>query len=822
VTGVSTRGFGVVLRQFRLRAGLSQEELGARARLSAETIGALERGTRRAPYRTTVDLLAQGLALTPSELEALEAAAARARGRPRALNASATRSVGNLPSPVTSFIGRGAEIRDLRELLGRHRLVTITGTGGAGKTRTALEVAAVVADSFPEGTWFVDLAALEAGAPIEARITAALGLQLRNPGDRGELARELRTRSLLLVVDNCEHLLESVAGTVAALLKECPEVKMLATSRERLALTGEVVFRMQNLAVPPADARLSVDEARAFSAIELFTERARLADHRFDLSDEAVPLVVSICRHLDGLALAVEIAAARSPLGLPALDEMIRTNAMSVSSGLRDALPRHQTLAATIAWSYGLLSESEQRVLRELSVFAGSFRPEDARAVCSSDGLEEFDLSALLDALCEKSLLNRETEKAATRFALLQAIRDYAHQELVACGELARAESRHGEHFAAFAEDAVRKRGVLTRAQLAAYVAREIDNLEAAFERGLAPGGDPLVAARIMTGVRRAEGQSPGRIRDSLQHAPSLIERLDAGAHPTLVAQLYLASELGLAGEDSVNATLRAIELLSGARADEPLAGAYWRLGQAYRLLNRTSKARAALGWAWTFAVRAQVSPSRYAYIYYERAAISSLEGQLEDARRYYNAALAIMSSLDETNVAIQMKNGLADVEFRLGNYRAALAIAEEIAAATHSTGEEFPYLTNVCGYRIALGEIGSAKVAARRLVGLAPGHRPRLLIPMLEDVATIAAVECKPAAAGRLRGYAEELGRRIGYEREITEEHCYAIGTRALLDRCRDDELSAWMAEGAQLSEHRALEIALTACEPTLKSESK
>ncbi len=177
MTDISTDGFGVVLRQFRLRAGLSQEELGARARLSAETIGALERGTRRAPYRTTVDLLAQGLALTPSELEALEAAAARARGRPRAPNASVTtRSVGNLPSPVTSFVGRDAEIRDLRELLlGRHRLVSITGTGGAGKTRTALEVAAVVADSFPDGAWFVDLAALDAGAPIEARIASRCG-----------------------------------------------------------------------------------------------------------------------------------------------------------------------------------------------------------------------------------------------------------------------------------------------------------------------------------------------------------------------------------------------------------------------------------------------------------------------------------------------------------------------------------------------------------------------------------------------------------------------------------------------------------------------
>ena len=314
-----------------------------------------------------------------------------------------------------------------------------------------------------------------------------------------------------------------------------------------------------------------------------------------------------------------------------------------------------------------------------------------------------------------------------------------------------------------------------------------------------------------MTGLRRAQGQGPGRIRDSLRHAPSLIERLDAGTHPALVAHLYLANELLLDGEERVNANLCAIELLSRVRADEDLADAYWTLGQAYRLLNRTSKARAALGWAWTFAMRAQVSPSRYAYIYYERAAVSSLEKRYEDARRYYNAALAIMSSIDETYIAIQIKNGLADLEYRLGNPRGALAIAEEIVAATHSTDEEFPYLTNVCGYRIALGETAGAKVAARRLVGLSRGHHPMLQIVVLEHVATIAAVEGKPAAAGRLRGYAQELGRGIGYEREITEEDCYAIGTRALLDQCRDDELRTWMAEGAQLSEERAIEIART-----------
>ncbi len=243
-TDETTEVFGTLLRRFRLAAGLSQEELGARARLSAETIGALERGARRAPYRVTVGLLAQGLALMPSELETLEAAAAHARGRPRAYSARPTVPIGNLPAPVSSFIGREDEVRELGELLRRHRLVTITGPEGVGKTRTALEVAAAVADSFPGGAWFVDLALLDPGAPIETRITSALGLYMEDSEDRAALVRELRKKSVLLLIDSCERVIEGAALTAAGLLRECAALKILATSRERLALSGEVVFRI--------------------------------------------------------------------------------------------------------------------------------------------------------------------------------------------------------------------------------------------------------------------------------------------------------------------------------------------------------------------------------------------------------------------------------------------------------------------------------------------------------------------------------------------------------------------------------------------------
>jgi len=803
-------GFGALLRQFRLRAGLSQDELGARAQLSVETIGALERGARRAPYRATVDLLSEALALMRSERAELEAAAARARGRSRQPAARRASPVGNLSSPVTSFIGRKDEIRALRDLLGRHRLVTITGTGGAGKTRTAIEVAAAVSEAFPDGVWFVDLTVLEGGAPVEARITSALGLRLQDAGDRTALAHELRTRSLLLVMDNCEHVLESVASTVAALLKECSALKILATSRERLSLSGEAAFRIENLPVPPADARLSADTVRAFSAIELFIERATLADHRFELRDELVPIVASICRRLDGLALAVEIAAARSPLGLSELDEMIRSNATSVSSGLRDASRRHQSLAATIGWSYGLLGESEQRVLRKLSVFAGSFTSQAAQAVCSSDGFDLAALPVILRALCEKSLLNADGQKDEPRFALLQSIRDYAHRVLVERGEAEAAFACHDEYFAGFADDVREKRNVFAPNQMLAYVNAEIDNIDAALERSLQPNGEPLVAARITAGLI-SYWQLRGRIRESMQNATSLISRIDADAHPAVVALLYSVTASGLAGVERVNANLRAIDLLTRVRNPDHLAAVFASLGEAYVLLKRTSKARTALGWAWTFAVLAKAQPSQFVRILFVRAVMHRREGQFEAARRSYNAALAMVSATDEGNGALLLRMGIADMEFQLGNHRAALAIMEELDAVKHPAGFEVPFLCNLCAYRIAAGEIGAAKLTARRLIGLARGHQPMLLITALQHVATLAAIDGRPALAARLRGYADERAGRIGYEREPTEEHCYAIGTSALRSRCRDDDLSRWTSEGTRLSEGSAIEEALT-----------
>jgi tetratricopeptide (TPR) repeat protein len=296
-----------------------------------------------------------------------------------------------------------------------------------------------------------------------------------------------------------------------------------------------------------------------------------------------------------------------------------------------------------------------------------------------------------------------------------------------------------------------------------------------------------------------------------MQNATSLISRIDADAHPAVVALLYSVTGSGLAGIERVNANLRAIDLLTRVRNPDHLAAVYASLGEAYVLVKNTLKARTALGWAWTFAVLAKAQPSQFVRILFVRAILNRREGQLEAARASYNAALAMVSPTDEGNGALLLRMGIADMEFQLGNPRAALAIMEELDAVKQPAGFEVPYLCNLCAYRIAAGEIAAATLTARRLIGLARGHQPMTLITALQHVATLAAIDGRPALAARLRGYADERARRIGYEREPTEEHCYAIGTSALRSQCRDDDLSRWTSEGTRLSEASAIEEALT-----------
>jgi len=303
---VAGSAFGALLRRHRLAAGLSQEGLAEQARMSARGIGALERGDRRYPYRETIVLLSKALALAPAAATEFEAAAARPRqSRPSICKSAAaialspsTKPANNLPLQLTSFIGRETEIAEITELLGQHRLVTLTGSGGVGKTRTALTVAKGVLGAFADGVWLIELAPLSRGEYVPGAVAQILGLTLADDGDPvADLARALKPKHLLLVFDNCEHLVVDVAKVVSAILDDCYTIEILTSSRSPLRVIGEATYRVPSLPVPPAadSASLCVAEVLPYVAVALFVDRARAVDNRFTLTDENAPVVADIC-----------------------------------------------------------------------------------------------------------------------------------------------------------------------------------------------------------------------------------------------------------------------------------------------------------------------------------------------------------------------------------------------------------------------------------------------------------------------------------------------------------------------------------------------
>ncbi len=346
----------------------------------------------------------------------------------------------NLPAQLTSFVGRQAEIESLREALGKNRLVTLTGAGGAGKTRLAVEVAAALAEQYGDGICYVDLAPIT--HPVVVPVTAARALGLPDQPGRSTLdtlQQHLRDRQLLLVLDNCEHLLDSSAAMVAALLGGAPRLTVLATSREPLGVTGEAGWQVPSLSLS--------DEA-----IELFADRARLARADFGVDDDDAGVVAEICRRLDGIPLAIELAAARvRTLSLTEILESLHDRFRLLTGGSRIAVRRQQTLRASVDWSHALLTDTERILFRRLAVFLGGFDLDAARAVAGADGVERYQVLDQLTLLVDKSLAVAENTGSRTRYRLLETVRQYALEKLGESGEADAVRSRHCDYYTSIA-----------------------------------------------------------------------------------------------------------------------------------------------------------------------------------------------------------------------------------------------------------------------------------------------------------------------------------------------------------------------------------
>jgi predicted ATPase/DNA-binding CsgD family transcriptional regulator len=399
----------------------------------------------------------------------------------------------NLPVQVTRFVGREREIAEVGRLLATTRLLTLTGAGGCGKTRLALRIAADALPGYPDGAWLVELAAVADPALVPQTVAFAVGAR-ELPGQTATdgLVHFLRGRTLLLLLDNCEHVVDAAARLADALLRSCPSLRVLATSREALGAAGETAWRVPSLALPPSAAgELPLDRLAEYEAIRLFVDRARAANPAFAVTAANAPAIADVCGRLDGIPLAIELAAARvrvvSAEQIAArLDDRFRL----LTAGPRTAVPRQQTLRATVDWSYDLLSEPERALLRRLAVFAGGWTFEAAEAVAAGDGLQSHALLDLLAQLVDKSLVIADEQRGAARYRLLETLRQYAHERLAEAGEAERTRDRHLAHFLALAEEAEPAlRGAAALAFLD-RLAEELDNLRAALEWSLRGRGD--------------------------------------------------------------------------------------------------------------------------------------------------------------------------------------------------------------------------------------------------------------------------------------------------------------------------------------------
>jgi len=403
----------------------------------------------------------------------------------RALVGNGTSSP-NIPIPMTSFIGRETEVNEVASLISKSRLVTLTGSGGMGKTRLALEVVAEVLNRFPDGAWFLDLAHLSDPALVPGTLASVLGLH--ESGDTrlpltDLLINYLGLRKALVIFDNCEHLIEACARMVDLLLTACKDLSILATSRQALRVSGEIPYRVPSLEVPTISIDERIHVLANTASVRLFIERASVISPGFAINLQNAFGIAQICQRLDGIPLAIELAAARTDMMtvgqiLKRLDDRFNL----LTRGSRSAMPRHQTLRATIDWSYNLLSEQERLLFRRLAVFMGGWTLEAAEEVCGESGIESSNVPYLLSQLVNKSLVVVKTSNRENRYRRLETIRQYARDRFIESSEEENIRTRHLEYFLQLSEQAESALSGPAQSEWYAGLNDEHDNLRAALE----------------------------------------------------------------------------------------------------------------------------------------------------------------------------------------------------------------------------------------------------------------------------------------------------------------------------------------------------
>jgi predicted ATPase/class 3 adenylate cyclase len=719
----------------------------------------------------------------------------------------------NLPAQLATFVGRERELSQLRAMVGSSRLVTVTGAGGAGKTRLSLQAAAELLDGSGDGVWLVELAAISDENAVVPAICEVLGIAAQ-PGRPvlETLLDALGPQDLLILLDNCEHLVDACAKIADAILRRCPRVHLLATSREPLSIDGETSYRVPPLSLPgPGDGGHAAPGSS--DAVTLFVERAKERGVDLPVDGETAPLIVSICARLDGMPLAIELAAARlRSLSLADLHDRLDQRFRLLTGGSRAALGRQQTLQATVDWSYSLLNGAEQALLRRASVFAEGFDLGAAENVCGFGDIGVLEVADLLDSLVNKSLVGAEPAGSTLRYRLLETIRQFAAERLAETGDEAAAAAAHRQHFLEVAEAAAPYLEGPDQGMWFARLDTEHANLRRAAEHA---AGDPDATGQTLrfAAAMHAYWMARARPKEELELVVPLLDRADARKDPQLLGTVLAHAALSARAVDVISARQlgeRAVEFTRQLDDDRPLVeslaalcGAYYFVGEPERglALGEESVERARrlgddgllAGSLLGYLLCAdRIEPDRTGRLFAEAIACAQRSGDL------------LLSCFAHNNAGVHA--------LRAGDFPAARAHLEQADAAMRATGSPGHQVSVNLGW--VLHQEGDLQGALARFeeglrVGRRLGDRSGIAYATL-GLACVTADLGDPRRAAELHGAAQAALERTeepwqdpeaGYRRESLD------GMRAALG---EEQFERAYARGVTLGLDQALDLAL------------
>ncbi len=715
----------------------------------------------------------------------------------------------NLPTLLSAFVGREAEVAEIRVLVESARLLTLTGAGGSGKTRLALQAAAELLGSCVDGAWFADLAPVTDGNQIAAVVASALGLPDTGLPMTERVTRALTGQQVLIVLDNCEHVIDAAAKFCDQVLQHCLKTQILVTSREPLGIDGEQVYRVPSLSLPPADARTSADLTGS-DAVRLFAERARATDPRFSLTDQSAWLVGSICRQLDGIPLALELAAARlSSMSLQQISERLDQRFRLLTGGSRNAMPRQQTLQATVDWSFGLLNQAELGTLLRLSVFTGGFDLAAAEGVCTSESADAFDVLDLVGSLVDKSLVIADRAEGGVRYRLLETIRQYGAQQLLSsagAAEVLRVRDRHAQHYLGLAEAAAPELDGPGQAEWLARLDAEWDNFRAALGHlaGQRRGIDSLrlgvALSRFAEG--RGHGEILGHLRLAVQQAEEAVDPPPELLARSLLAMSWSAHLFERGNEADLAEALR--------RADRALAiarecGDRRLEARAMRFCYVVGSAAAAPEFRQQLRQQAIGIARETGDVHLLGELLGSLAmGSADERRRDHREALECFRRCGDDLGAAGQLHALCGLDMLDGQLAEAEAhLAEAIALAEPLGGELYLFVYRMDQALLLLiqGKHASAEPIVRG--SLLVARRIGLLFAIGEDLlaaACVASWRGQHDKAARLHGAAD-----VAIARELADHTISWSAAERRLQQREQDQLREMMGEQAYRDACRA-----------------